>query len=66
MKQMFFSVFLELLTYSQSLICRCFLKAAALVQQGERGRRGRVKPCQKGEPGAPGLGGQSVRLTSLS
>lgn len=31
------------------------------VKQGERGRRGRSKPCQGGTPGNPGLRGESVR-----
>lgn len=32
------------------------------VEQGERGRRARPKPCQRGVPGSPGLRGDNVRV----
>lgn len=33
--------------------------------QGERGRRGRGKPCQRGIPGNPGQKGLDVSLSSM-
>lgn len=32
------------------------------LKQGERGRRGRSKPCQRGAPGIPGQRGDTVRF----